>query len=265
MFLWVVTQAWFLPALSRCWCGPGVASQLGWAPAAAFQARGGSQSTEPKTCGTFLPRTGSSCPSPELVASEGQNSCHCRPGNEEVAGRHACRGSATAAPRRAARGISAAAPLTSGSRRCDSCRGGAEGHRPVYGGGCFCRWERGRKRRPMPPRGVRARPRPPRFQEASGQRRLPRVPQQRRTRAHPAPRAETPAAVSPEGSVAVQVPQQGEVFRGAGLALAITIPRKRRLPQTWLSAAASRRQGHSSRRRAASPSEGRDRDETAAW
>lgn len=52
-------------------------------------------------------------------------------------------------------GISVITPLTLGSRRYDSCRGGVEGHRPVYGGGCLCLWKRGRKRRPMPPHGVR--------------------------------------------------------------------------------------------------------------
>lgn len=39
VFLWVITQAWFLQALS-CWShGLEGASQLGWAPAAAFQGR----------------------------------------------------------------------------------------------------------------------------------------------------------------------------------------------------------------------------------
>lgn len=54
-----------------------------------------------------------------------------------------------------AAGISVITPLTLGSHRYDSCRGGVEGHRPVCGGGCFCLWKRGRKRRPMPPHGVR--------------------------------------------------------------------------------------------------------------
>lgn len=55
-------------------------------------------------------------------------------------------------------GISVFTPLTLGSHRYDSCRGGAEGHRPACGGGCFCLWKRGRKRQPMPPHGVRCSP-----------------------------------------------------------------------------------------------------------
>lgn len=90
-----------------------------------------------------------------LVTSKQNNSYRGLSGYEEVNERHACLGSSTTALRRAGRGDFCPYSLTLGSRRYDSRRGGVEGHRPVCGGGCFCLWKRGRKRRPMPPRDAR--------------------------------------------------------------------------------------------------------------
>lgn len=41
--------------------------------------------------------------------------------------------------------------LTLGRSQCDSCWGGAGGHRHMHVSGCFCLWEGGRKQRLMPP------------------------------------------------------------------------------------------------------------------
>lgn len=47
-------------------------------------------------------------------------------------------------------GILADVSLTLGRSQCDSCWGGAGGHRHMHVSGCFCLWEGGRKQRLMP-------------------------------------------------------------------------------------------------------------------
>ena len=156
-----------------------------------------------------------------------------------------------------ARGISVITPLTLGSCRYDSCRGGVEGHRPVYGGGCFCLWKRGRKRQPMPPHGVRcslacvcsvskkppagasSHGRPSSCWPCFGGHELTWGSSRAETRVSPP----TPWAAFPKCSIAVQVPQNGEIFERAGFALQIKIPCKCCLPWMWLSVSASHRQG----------------------
>lgn len=47
-------------------------------------------------------------------------------------------------------GVLADVSLTLGRSQCDSCWGGAGGHRHMHVSGCFCLWEGGRKQRLMP-------------------------------------------------------------------------------------------------------------------
>lgn len=188
-------------------------------------------------------------------------------GYEEVNERHACLGSFTTALRRAGRGDFCPFSLTLGSCRYDSRRGGVEGHRPVYGGGCFCLWKRGRKRRPMPPRDARCSlthfcsgsKKPP---AGAGSRGCPGSSRPCLGGHEPAwgrPRAETrasppaPRAAFPKGSITVQVPQKGEIFESEGFALKIMIPCKHWLLWMWLRASASHGQGCGGRRRTAGP------------
>lgn len=108
-------------------------------------------SISPSECGkTTSGRTEISCA--ELVIRRQNNSCCCRSGYGEVNGWHVCVQVFHNALPRAGRGHFCHRSPHLG---CDSCRGGVEGPRAVCGGGCFCLWKRGRKRRPVPPHGVR--------------------------------------------------------------------------------------------------------------
>lgn len=134
-------------------------------------------------------------------------------------------------------------PLTSGSRRCDSCRGGVEGQRSVNSTGFFSLWKRGRKRRwrPTPLHCVRCS-----LSSAVFPRSLQQAPAPTAASAAPSCALEDtcqpghscwdpdvsphPLAACSEGSIVVQIPQEGEILKRAGFALKIKSPFKCQLP-----------------------------------